>query len=658
MAAFLLFGTVSAAPAAYWGAAVEEPRWFRAWIDELYAKLDVEGQRESFEIQGVTSRNDYLLVVPVLGVGVHGSVYHPNLVEFQLKAEGGPSWQAITLDPPGGTNRDTSFLQFYHGEVAFLRAKPYATSLFAEEGISYRDFDFFNRGRVHTERYGGDTGYADRSAATHLTYFHLSEDVTGLSFGNSNTDEDTVTLTGRTSRRNGSTEYSYRWHEYHREQQGTPDVSGVEYSANLFDTETWGKGDRNTLRSMLLYYQLENDTIGPLVASRSVSKVLTLREDLESKHSKDLSSNYRYSFDRRISGTADSDLQEAGIRVRHHLYESLTSVAGVHGSLQRAESPGATFRDTILGAGVDESYTKRIAGDGRLSLAYGVLLDREWRESTGLVLTIVDEAHVLTDGVPTFLNQPDVVFVGLVTDPTGIPYTVTLDYQILRQGARTEIQRVPGGRIPNGGSVAVDYTAAAPPSDDFWTLYQSARARLDLFGRLLGIYGRLNYITNYGASGSLILRDVRDTVVGAELSWWWFRAGAEYEDYASNISPYRAARMYQSVALQSSDLSSSLTLDFAESRTDNLDSGFTQRYLSFIGQYRVKVAYPLYFALEGGARRVRGVGVDQDQSAVRASLDYVMGQLTANVSYEYLDDLYLEQRHLKNNFFLRIKRTF
>ena len=86
LAALLFFGTVSAAPAARLGAGVEEPRWFRVWIDELYAKLDVEGQRESFEILGVTSRNDYLLVVPVLGVGLHGSVYHPNLVEFKLKA--------------------------------------------------------------------------------------------------------------------------------------------------------------------------------------------------------------------------------------------------------------------------------------------------------------------------------------------------------------------------------------------------------------------------------------------------------------------------------------------------------------------------------------------------------------------------------------------
>jgi hypothetical protein len=654
----LLFGTVSGAPAAQWGAGVEEPRWFRLWIDELYAKLDVEGQRETFEIQGVTSRNDYLLVVPVLGVGLHGSVYHPNLLEFGLKAEGGPSWQEVTLDPPGGTNRDTKLLQGYLGKATLLRARPYATNLFAEEGITYRDFDFFSRGRVHAERYGGDTGYSASTAMVRLSYLHLSEDVTGLPYGNSDTNEDTLALTARYGRGNaGNTDMSYRWHEYRRDQEGTPAVSGVEQSFNLFDAETWGRGGRNTLRSMLLYYQLDSTTTGGAETSRDVSRVLTLREDLESRHSRELSSNYRYSFDRRTSGSVDSDLQEAGVLVRHQLRESLTSVLDVHGSLQRADSFGATYRDAICGAGVDESYTKRIAGNGRISLAYGVRLDREWRESAGLFLSVVDEPHVLTDGIPTYLNQPDVASVGLVTDPNGIPYAETLDYVILRQGARTEIQRVSGGRIPNGGSVAVDYTAAAPPSDDFWSLYQSARGRLDLFDRLVGVYGRLNFVSNYGASGTLILQNIRDTVVGAELTWRWLRAGAEYENYASNLSPYRAARLFQTFAFEPSD-DSSLTLDFAQSRTDNIDSDFTQRTLSFIGRYRVRVASPLFFALEGGARRIRGVGIDQDQAAVRTTIDFTMGQLTANAAYEFLDDVLMGQHHRKNHFFLRIQRSF
>ena len=205
----------------------------------------------------------------------------------------------------------------------------------------------------------------------------------------------------------------------------------------------------------------------------------------------------------------------------------------------------------------------------------------------------------------------------------------------------------------------MDYTAAAPPSDEFRTLYQSARGRLDLFNRLVALYGRLNFISNYGEPDYMtrILREVRDTVVGAELSWRWLRAGAEYEEYASNLSPYRAARLFQSFSFEPSEYST-LTLDFAQSRTDNLEPYFTRRDVSSIGRYRARVASPLYFSLEGGIRRVRGAGVDQDTAAVRTMLDFALGQLTANATYEFLDDTYLGQRHLKNNFILWIKRAF
>jgi hypothetical protein len=187
----------------------------------------------------------------------------------------------------------------------------------------------------------------------------------------------------------------------------------------------------------------------------------------------------------------DSETHEAGALVRHQLYESLTSVLDLHGSRIRSDSPDTTFLATRYGAGVDESYTKRLPAKGRLSLGYGVRLDRERRETTGAILPFVDEPHTRTDGIPAFLNPPGVDRVGSVTDPAGIPYSETQDYVLLPLGALTEIRRVSGGRISNGGSVLVDYTAAAPPSDAFSTLFQSARVRLDLSDEEAGVVSAL-----------------------------------------------------------------------------------------------------------------------------------------------------------------------
>jgi hypothetical protein len=305
---------------------------------------------------------------------------------------------------------------------------------------------------------------------------------------------------------------------------------------------------------------------------------------------------------------------------------------------------------------VDENYTKRLPAKSRLTLGYGIRLDREQRETTGQVLSVVDEPHALTDGVTVFLNQPNVVRVIAVTDPAGIPYSESLDYMVLTLGAQTEIRRVPGGRIPNGGSVLVDYTAAAPPSDAFTTLFQSGRVRLDLFDRFLALYGRITDMSNYGGE-SLVLQEITDKIVGVEHSFRFLRVGAEYEDYQSNLNPYRAVRAFQTFTFEHSDRFF-LSLDFTESKTTYPNDGLTQRIAGFIGRLRARVAYPLFVTLEGGRRRERGRGLDLDQTTARTALDFAYGQLTANAGYEFLEETIIGEHHVKHYYYLRAKRNF
>ena len=229
--------------------------------------------------------------------------------------------------------------------VNLLRVKPYATNFFAEKDITFHDFDFFNRVRVDSRRYGGDTGYGAGPVPFRLGYVHLKEDVTGLRSGNSANDQNTLNFSASNERgKTGRTEFTYLRDQYVREQEGTPTVSGVNHAANLFDTETWGKGDWIQLRSMALYNQQGGSTID--------TRSLTLQENLDLSHAPNLSSNYRYSYSPSTSGSVDSDAQEAGAQVRHRLYESLTSTFDVHGSTQGSSSPDSTFRETTLRRGV------------------------------------------------------------------------------------------------------------------------------------------------------------------------------------------------------------------------------------------------------------------------------------------------------------------
>jgi hypothetical protein len=163
-------------------------------------------------------------------------------------------------------------------------------------------------------------------------------------------------------------------------------------------------------------------------------------------------------------------------------------------------------------------------------------------------------------------------------------------------------------------------------------------------------------MSNYGGE-SLVLQEITDKVAGVEHSFRFVRVGAEYEDYRSNLNPFRAVRAFQTFTFEHTDRFF-LSLDFTESKTTYPNDGLTQRSAGFIGRLRARVASPLFYTLEGGRRRERGRGLDQDQTTVRTALDFAYGQMTANAAYEFLDETFLGEHHVKHYYFLRVKRTF
>ncbi|MBE0603702.1 MAG: hypothetical protein IH611_08745 [Deltaproteobacteria bacterium] len=473
--------------------------------------------------------------------------------------------------------------------------------------------------------------------------------MTGMRNGNSYNDQDTVTFHAENQRgKTGRTDLSFLRDRYSREQENALPISGVRQSADLSDTETWGRDDWIVLRSLALYNRLSETD----VPQRSLAVI----ESLDLQHTADLRSGWRGSVNTSRSGSVDTDSRDASALLRHQLYRSLTSTVDVRASTQESTGPDSRFLTERRGAGWDESYTKKLPARGRISLGAAVRVGRERRESSGRLLSVVNERHQLLDGVPSFLDQPNVETVTLVTDPVGVPYTESLDYILVPQGLLTEIRRVPGGLIPDGGEVLVSYTAEAPPSDTYTTLGSSARARLELFDRLAALYYRVNRVSNRGGE-SLVLQELTDWVAGAEFTRRWLHAGAEYEEFRSNLSPYRAARFFQSLAFEPT-AASALSLDLTQSRTFFPDTGFSRRSYGAIGRYRHRIFSPLSLSLEGGLRIERGDDIDQDLKTARAYLDFAYGKLTARAGYEYLEDEYEEDLHVKSRVFLNVRRMF
>jgi hypothetical protein len=622
---------------------------FRLKLYEAALETKVEDQMEERAIkQAESSRRDYLFTEFSLNLDLRGSVYHPNLMKFRLQPNLGVSYQRVTLDPPGATTKTVRALQRYHVAASILKEKAYATNLFADRDITFRDFDFFNRARVDSLRYGGSSGYNAGKLPVTISYSRLVEDVGGGQFRDLHDEEDNLTVdTSHTRGSVGLTKFAYQFNQFRRSEAGAVTAAGSNHNASLVDYENWGKDRKRQMQSSLTYTRLED--------LARADQTLALTENLAMEHAHHLTSNFNFASNHRRA-TVDYDENEGGASLSHQLYESLTSKLLFQGSRQSSHSTDSSLASKRSGVGLEENYSKRLGSWGRLSVVGNINFAQERRESSGQNILVADESHSLTDGLPIFLRQPNVLSVYSVTDVRGRLYQKELDYVLVQQGIQTEIRRVPGGLIANGSTVLISYAAATPPSGGFHTLARMLQVRLELFDQQFAVYGRLNFIENTGAR-FLVLQDVTDRVIGTELKWQWLQLGAEQEVFESNLSSFRSQRLSESFSFDWSTRTK-LSLDLSQAWIRFYDSNRTRYNQSVIARCRTQLLPFLAYSIEGGVRRETGRDFNQQLATLRSTLDFDYGLLVVNVGYEFEKESYLTDRHQKHFLFMHAKRRF
>jgi hypothetical protein len=634
---------------AQWAPEVEGLQRFRLRTFEPYLELKVEAQDDQRTNRGEPVRRTYVFVEPVLGVDLRGSVYHPNLLEFHLKPEFGLSHQGMKLDPPGGIRYSEKFLQRYDARVELLRAKPFATGFFLERGRTYRDLDFFSRAQVDSSRYGGNTGYRTGKVPFSLDAMRVVENVGGDVRRASEVTGTTVTLNASVAEnRKHRTDFTYVLDAFDRRQEGVGPTVGTSSNASLRDSLTWGSDDRCTLNSNGLFHRVNSNT--------SHNRSVTVQEGLLLHLRPSLNGDVNYGLSDSRAEEVASRSHEGGFALQHQLYRSLSSRLAVLGETLATHGGGTRLATDRRGTSLDENYTKTLPGQSQLSLNAGWRGDLHRRHATGQVLGVSNEVVTLSDRKPVFLAHPHVSAVSRVTDVFSAPYLEGLDYVLIPHAALMEIRRVPGGRIPEGGQVLVNYLASVPPSDDYSTVAQSYQARLDLWQGVVALYGRLTKVDNYGGE-SVVLRNLADRVLGLTVNWRGLAVGAERERQNSNLSPFHSDRTFQSLVLDLG-VGTTLALDGEQSSTRYPDTGRTRQSRALIARYQQRLGAEFTAQLEGGVRRERGLGFDQDRAAARAALRYVYGKLAFSFSYDFEDENLQGELHRRQYVRMHVKRTF
>ncbi|MBI2516957.1 MAG: hypothetical protein HYV95_08580 [Opitutae bacterium] len=650
LAALVVFFSAGAGPARAQGEIPDDDfRRFRIKVHEIALEMKLDGQYEQRRLRDELTQRDHLFAETSLNVDLRGSIYHPNLLEFILRPQFGLSYQRVRLDPPGDNRENTRPLQRYHVDVSVLKAKAYATHLFADRDLTFRDFDFFNRAQIDSHRYGGSTGYNAGPVPLTLSYLRTREEVTGGLIHRLRDKEEILSLGASHLRGHaGQTKLAYELNRFERGEEGSVFTAGTNHSATLLDNVSWGRNRKGELQSALLFTRTEDRT--------RADQFFTLNENLSQEHARRLTSNTHYAYNHRRSGETDEQAHEGTFSLTHQLYTSLTSHLQFQGLSQELRSPGSRLAIDRVGAGLAESYTKLLGSWGRLSLAGDLRVDQEHRESAGQLIMVADEAHVLADGNPVFLLQSDVRGVTRVTDGRGRAFAELLDYTLVSHGALLEIRRVPGGLIPNGSTVLVSYTAAAPPAGRFTTYTRMLQVRLELFDNLLAVYGRVNQIDNTGAR-FLVLQNITDRTAGAEFKWGWLQISGEQEDFQSNLSPFRSQRLSETLTYDGST-GTLLSLELNQHWLSFPGTGRSRHNTSAIARWHARPYAFLLFTLEGGVRRETGRDFDQRLTTLRSLVNFDYGKLNFDLGYEYEKESYLTDRHLKHYVFFRGNRKF
>jgi hypothetical protein len=227
----------------------------------------------------------------------------------------------------------------------------------------------------------------------------------------------------------------------------------------------------------------------------------------------------------------------------HQLFASLTSRI----SFEHWQSKQDDYNEKRDKIGTDLRYQKKLP-EGKLIISYGYNREYQSVNTLNTSLFTFKEEYILDDNNITMLKNEYVEQSTIVVkDITGsIIYHLNLDYILINHDPYTEIVRVPGGLIPNGGKVYIDYVSKKPGKYKYVMSNQSLIIEVWTFKNIFNTYYRL-YTQGYDnqmVSEFQVLNTQTRQLFGSKIDLHTMSAGVEYEFCQSSILPYSSIKYF------------------------------------------------------------------------------------------------------------------
>lgn len=365
--------------------------------------------------------------------------------------------------------------------------------------------------------------------------------------------------------------------------------------------------------------------------------------------------NYMYFGENRFLQRLDQ--HKAGASIQHQLFQSLhTRVA-----YDYTTTAQTTYSQQLSRGSGEFGYTKLILKKHQLELNASYALQQENWKSADALVSIPNEAITLKDGIVTLLSRPDVLINSiLLKDVTGtLYYQLNLDYILITQGSFIQVQRIPGGLIPNNTTVYADYTATQPGTFSYTSAHSQVGGGLYFFNRLFGFYFRraMQDYQQLKQTGFLTLNYYHQQVAGIRADYKWLSAGVEYDKMNSTVLPYELFRYYLQLQGSIKDkciLSASGNIYDYSLLNDIPNVRFTDITAAFLFRFSKKVSFSSSVAY----REQTGQGLDLTMLNNRTELSANLHKLRFGIIYNYYNRIISAEKIKFNALTIQCSRRF
>ncbi|MCB9849760.1 MAG: hypothetical protein H6817_03555 [Phycisphaerales bacterium] len=621
----------------------ERPRYFS--LDRLDGYLELETQFDQTRVRSElrqrrqgrrqwSQTNRDVNIEERFGLGLGGTIIDPSFITFQADLSFALTQSHFSERSPTAdySDDDSGTLLLYDARMNFFQGKPLSGSVYAirrDDRINRRFQPSLDERQTG---FGTDWSYVADDLSMHLRYDYLETDRTGNRdrYDDEHYTDSTLNYgVDWTVSRNHTINATYEHAENKQEYQGLRDAYETTRDLIIVDDRfTFGTDDANELWTRMRWQEESGDFARDIF---EIGPQLTL------KHNDNLSTIYRYQFNREKYEAYDISTHRADFQLIHQLYTNLTTTVDVFGLYEDIDNDVQT---TQYGALIDWQYNRKNPY-GQLWANLALAYDTEDVNGDNGSRVVLNESATFRGPTQITLRHANVIpGTIVVTDSANRRvYQPLRDYLIVTVGQWTQISRIATGRILDDETILIDYEYSTPADGKLDTM------RVDFsleqrFDNGLTPYYRLSY-RNQEADYSRGFARYADRTnhhrIGIRYEQPKYTLGAEYEIYDDTVEPFDAFHLnglYRFIQTSEHSLDASVRFSrfFFEGGVDQRNVSWLDLQLDHRWYLRESLSSFERVTYRWQDDSVRGTTNAWD---VSAGFDYAIGELTAEFVVEY-----------------------